>query len=255
MSSALQSNYKGASIYGDGDFLCKCGFKMYKSTVSDKKSPYFGKKYLACRRGRKSADRCRIFIWDEELPQIKLPLSSSSEPATPRRTSDIRQYGILTPVNSSRKVHPAIDRASRGNEPSQITFSAQAKKRSLFSTSGQVPKKPRIVCTPSRSPSPTPSISLGNGSPASGLNDTFPSSRPETMHFMRGRSRRWEDYEKDLSMTPCFWTSRRSTLQTRTMHSTTTGLYYDGLHHCDHYICECYLSPMLLPQLKPDDTL
>ncbi|PYH63982.1 uncharacterized protein BO88DRAFT_447329 [Aspergillus vadensis CBS 113365] len=201
-SSALQSNYKGASIDGDGDFLCRCGFRMYKSTVSDGKSPYFGKKYLACRRGRKSADRCRLFIWDEELPQIKLPLSSSSEPATPKRTSDIRQYGILTPVTSSRKVHPAVDRASGGNKPSQITFSAQAKKRSLFSTPGQVPKKPRIVCTPSRSPSPTPSKSLVNGSPASGLNDTFLSSRPETMHFMRGGSRRWEDYEKDLSMTP-----------------------------------------------------
>ncbi|OJZ79649.1 hypothetical protein ASPFODRAFT_714066 [Aspergillus luchuensis CBS 106.47] len=158
-SSTLQSNYKGASIDGDGDFLCKCGFKMYKST-----------------------------IWHADEGG--------------KAQTDIRQYGILTPVTSSRKVHPAIDRASSGNEPSQITFSAQAKKRSLFSTSGQVPKKPRIVCTPSRSPSPTPSKSPSNGSPAYGLNDTFPSSRPETMHFMRGGSRRWEDYEKDLSMTP-----------------------------------------------------
>ncbi|KAB8275699.1 hypothetical protein BDV30DRAFT_207265, partial [Aspergillus minisclerotigenes] len=31
--SALPSNYKGALVNGDGDFLCKCGSRMRISTV------------------------------------------------------------------------------------------------------------------------------------------------------------------------------------------------------------------------------
>ncbi|RDH14119.1 hypothetical protein M747DRAFT_300292 [Aspergillus niger ATCC 13496] len=198
-SPALRSNYEGACIDDEGDFLCKCGFSMRISTVSDRKSPNFGKKYMACRRGRESANRCRIFIWYEELPRIKLLLSTFSEPATPRRTLDIRQFGVLTPVTSSRKGHPPIDRTTSRNQSSQVT----TPKRPLFSTSGQVNKKPRILGTPSRSPSPAQSKTLDVGSPTWGPDtETSPSLRSETMHSMRGRSRRWEEYETDLLNTP-----------------------------------------------------
>ncbi|CAK45818.1 uncharacterized protein An08g11480 [Aspergillus niger] len=170
-SPALRSNYEGACIDDEGDFLCKCGFSMRIST-----------------------------IWHaDEEEKAQIGAGFSFEPATPRRTLDIRQFGVLTPVTSSRKGHPPIDRTTSRNQSSQVT----TPKRPLFSTSGQVNKKPRILGTPSRSPSPAQSKTLDVGSPTWGPDtETSPSLRSETMHSMRGRSRRWEEYETDLLNTP-----------------------------------------------------
>lgn len=133
---------------------------------------------MACRRGRESANRRRVFICYEELARIELPFSPLSEPVTPGRTLDIRQFGILTPVTNSRKEHPPIDRTTSQNESSQITASALAKKRPLFSISGQIPKKPRILGTPSRSPNPIQFKPLGGGSTTCGpITGTSPSPR------------------------------------------------------------------------------
>ncbi|OJJ48188.1 hypothetical protein ASPZODRAFT_130135 [Penicilliopsis zonata CBS 506.65] len=134
---------------------------------------------MTCKQRRRNEEGCRIYIWSDELPRIKRLLPRFSEPKTPKKTADIRRFGIVTP-SSSRKT----PRSEQGHDVST------QKKRSLFTSPGQDSKRAKILTTPPGSPCPPSNKFDGIASPRSGESS------------YQGKSCRWEEYQKDLLRTP-----------------------------------------------------
>ncbi|KAB8238774.1 uncharacterized protein BDW43DRAFT_305678 [Aspergillus alliaceus] len=100
MSSSLRSTYTGVTINSEGDFLCKCGYSMKDFTVQDVKSPYRGNQYWACRRHSTDQDRCKSWIWFDETTRVKRLVPRPATPQTPKKQTDIREFGHPTPPKS-----------------------------------------------------------------------------------------------------------------------------------------------------------
>ncbi|KAE8372217.1 hypothetical protein BDV26DRAFT_274606 [Aspergillus bertholletiae] len=97
----LRSTYTGVTIDAEGTLLCKCGCSMNSYTVKDAKSPYRGEQYLACRRHSKDRERCKSWVWFDDVPQVEKLVPRLAVPQTPRKQTDIREFGQLTPPKSS----------------------------------------------------------------------------------------------------------------------------------------------------------
>ncbi|KAI9927076.1 hypothetical protein ASPWEDRAFT_177536 [Aspergillus wentii DTO 134E9] len=187
-SHGLLSTYKGASIDSDGDLRCKCGFDMRVSQVKNIKNPVSWE-------GLESASRCRIFIWYDELPQIKHLLPRFSEPVTPKKTIDIRRFGVVTPTSTSKKNYQETDKNISPSKESNTSVSAQARKR-LFSNPEQSHKKLKVLRTPPRSPSPTDSEILDD------LTDDPADNSASSTSGGTQRSKRRKEYQKSVLESP-----------------------------------------------------
>ncbi|KAB8262927.1 hypothetical protein BDV32DRAFT_119755 [Aspergillus pseudonomiae] len=97
----LRSTYAGVTLDAEKTLLCKCGYPMKRYTVRDAKSPYCGEQYLACRRHSNDEEHCKSWIWFDETPQVEQLVPRLAVPQTPKKQTDIREFGQLTPPKSS----------------------------------------------------------------------------------------------------------------------------------------------------------
>ncbi|OGM41714.1 hypothetical protein ABOM_009899 [Aspergillus bombycis] len=97
----LRSTYAGVTIDAERTLLCKCDYPMRRYTVKDAKSPYQGEQYLACKRHSKDEAQCNSWVWLDEASQVEQLVPRLAVPQTPRKQTDIREFGQLTPPKSS----------------------------------------------------------------------------------------------------------------------------------------------------------
>ncbi|KAL2857275.1 hypothetical protein BJY01DRAFT_202532 [Aspergillus pseudoustus] len=100
----LRSTFEGVKIDGDGEFVCKCGFRARDYRVQKDKSPYYGQQYYACSKHGSDPTQCRTWIWFDEKDRVRKSIPPEMRsPQTPRKQVDIRKYGLYTPPTTLKR--------------------------------------------------------------------------------------------------------------------------------------------------------
>ncbi|KAL4864415.1 hypothetical protein BDV12DRAFT_201108 [Aspergillus spectabilis] len=102
--SHLRSTFEKVKIDEEGEFVCRCGFRMKDYLVKKEKSPYYGLKFYACAKFIVDPSRCETKIWFDEKESVRalIPPAMRS-PRTPRKQVDIRIFGHYTPPASLKR--------------------------------------------------------------------------------------------------------------------------------------------------------
>ncbi|KAL5342147.1 hypothetical protein BJX70DRAFT_357072 [Aspergillus crustosus] len=104
----LKSTFEKVKIDDEGEFVCRCGFRMKEYLVKREKNPYYGLKFYACAKFIVDTTRCDAKIWFDEQVRVRalIPPEMKS-PRTPRKQVDIRIFGQYTPPTSLKRMAEA----------------------------------------------------------------------------------------------------------------------------------------------------
>lgn len=152
-----ESHY-GKGSYKVGKWYCDCG-ELAGLITSGRDNEHKGKEYWRCPRPK---EKCTFYLWLEHEAEAKEHHKAAEcpMPQTPTK-ADIRSYLERTPSTTLNRKRAAKD--STNSEIDEDTYdyspaesAAKATRRSIFSTPGQQPTRPKSDATSLPTPDSRP---------------------------------------------------------------------------------------------------